>query len=312
MALQLNDNLAPVYITLGFIYSRTGKYEAAVKELERALKIEPLNSDAHRLIADAYIKLNKLSYAEETYRKAIELKPGYWDNYYRLGLFYLRTGSLDKAEKYLQKAVELSPLNYRLYRDLGTAYFLMERFQKAISAYSRSIDIEPNSASYSNLGVLYSDQKDYRKASKNFEKALELNNRQYVLWGNLAVCYSHLSDERHKSKLTFEKAIQLAEQKLKVNPNDARVMTSLADYYIRVGQSEKSGSLIRRALILSPNDIDMVFRASEIYAMLGDPKKALILLEEAVSRGYSIDRIKKSPALNSLHSNNRFKKLLLN
>src|SRR5271157_350788 len=45
-ALQLNDQLAPVYVTMGRIHDSAGSHDLALQEFQRALNLEPHNADA--------------------------------------------------------------------------------------------------------------------------------------------------------------------------------------------------------------------------------------------------------------------------
>lgn len=311
-ALGFNNLLAPVHITLGIIYRGTGKYEEAVTEFKRALEIDPVNSDAFRELAGTYADQGTLDEAENTYLKAIELKPSYWANYYGLGLFYYRNGEYEKAEKQYLKVTALSPFNYKAYATLGGIYLLMERNDDARQMFERSIEIFPNYGAYSNLGTLYFMGKNYEQAARMYEKALEINDRFYPLWGNLATCYklSPNENENARAEQTFKHAIQLAQEKLEVNPNDPEVLSMTAVYYAELTNAEKARYHIEKAIAQAPGDVELEFRAAEIYAMIGDKEKSFDYLKELLEGGYSLQRIQQSPALQELQRDNRFRELI--
>ncbi len=56
-AIGLNDKLAQVYVTLGMIHTGTGRYEEAVQNLQKALALDPINSDAYRELAKTYNRM---------------------------------------------------------------------------------------------------------------------------------------------------------------------------------------------------------------------------------------------------------------
>lgn len=311
-ALELNSLLAPVHITLGIIYRGTGKYPEAVEELQTALDIDPVSSDAFRELAGAYTDQGKPGEAEKIYLKAIELKPNYWANYNDLGKFYYRNGEYSKAEKQYLKVTELSPLNFKAYATLGGIYLLMEHNEKARQMFERSIEIEPNYGAYSNLGTLYFTEKDYLLAARMYEKALEMNDRFYPLWVNLGVCYKLMPEEASKAPDAFKRAIELAEEQLKVNPNDPDGLAMIAACYAELNVSAKATSYIEKAIVLAPGDVELIFRASEIYIMIGEREKSLNYLEKLLKQGYSLQRIQQSPALQGLLSDERIQKLVKN
>src|SRR4029453_7016553 len=87
-ALQINDLLAPVHVTLGIIRAGTGEAAAALGDFDRALALDPANTDALREKAAASQALGRVAEAEELYKRAVELRPAYWGNYSYLGAFY--------------------------------------------------------------------------------------------------------------------------------------------------------------------------------------------------------------------------------
>ena len=108
-ALQLNDQLAPVHVTLGLIQKGTGHYDSARVEFQKALEMEPMSETASAGLASAYDAQGDLAQAEATYRKAIELKPDYWDGYYHLGFFCYNHNRYKEAISQFERMVALTP-----------------------------------------------------------------------------------------------------------------------------------------------------------------------------------------------------------
>ncbi|KAA3659087.1 MAG: tetratricopeptide repeat protein [Calditrichaeota bacterium] len=309
-ALALDNLLAPVHVTLGILAKGTGKYEQAVQDFKRALEIDPVNSDALRELAGAYVRLNQPEKVEELYLEAIDLKPGHWENYYELALFYYRKGDYAKAEKQYQIVAELSPQNYKAVRNLGVIYLLKEQYEKAQIMCERSIAIKPNYGAYANLGLIYFTQNKYKESARMYEKALELNDNFYLNWGNLAISYDLIPEEKHKAKPTYLHAIELAEKQLAVNPNNIKCLRSLASYYSALGQFDKSIHYLVKALGLAPDDVELMFQAAGRYLEVNNREQALYFVERALQNGYSPHKIKQSDSMKSLSSDKDFIALL--
>ncbi len=309
-ALALSDQVAPAHITLGILYRLTGEYARAEKSLRQALAIDPTRSEAYLELANTYSLSGEMSAVEEIYQKALALKPNYWANYYRLGLFYFRRGEYEKAATQLALAGKLAPQNYKVFRDLGAAYLLQEQYANAIKYFGHSLEIQPNYGAYSNLGTLYYGQKEYAKAARMYENALELNDRDHQIWGNLAVCYQKIPAEKEKAPEIFRKAIELAGQRLAVNPNNSIVLADLAIYYAALDKPAPAREHITKALQLAPGDVNLMFLAAEVFAQIGNEAPALSYLEKAVAGGYSRDRIAQSAELEKLRDHPRYRALL--
>jgi tetratricopeptide (TPR) repeat protein len=307
---ELNNLLAPVNVTLGLIHTGTGRYDEAIQQFQRALAADPVSAAAYRGLAKSYESMGRLKEAESTYQKAIELKPDYWAGYNDLGAFYYREGRYEDAATQFRQVLDLTPDNYRGYRNLGGIYFLLERRTDAIKMFERSNAVEPNYSAYSNLATLYYYEGRYSDAARMYEKALGFNDRDYLVWGNLASAYYYSPSERGKAKSTYERAAELAEKNRAVNPRDPDLLSDLASYYSMTGDSTNALSLLQVAVDLKPDDLKVFFRIGATYEELGKREQALQWIEKALERGYSQAEIENAPGLKELRADPRFGLLL--
>jgi len=309
-ALQLDERSAEAHICLGTVYQGTGKYELAALQFQRALELEPTSDEAVRGLASSYAQLNKPGEAEETYRRAIALRPQYWRGYNMLGAFYYSHARYDDAAKMFRQVIALAPDNYRGYSNLGAMYLYQGRYTDALPLFERAVAIQPTADAYSNLATTYFHLRQFPESASTFEKALKLNERSYVLWGNLADAKDRAPGRRAEAQEAYRKAIALAEQELQVNPRDTEVLGDLADYYSMLGDRGQALSYLRRALALRPEDASVKFQAAQVYAQLGDDKTAVRWLAEALEAGYSPTIVRDSPVMDNLRSDPRVQELL--
>src|SRR5204863_1356856 len=80
-SLEKKPQFAAGHGCLGIVYAGTGRYQEAIDEYEKALRIEPVNDDFRRQRARAEERIGKLQEAEAIYHEAIKLRPHYWANY---------------------------------------------------------------------------------------------------------------------------------------------------------------------------------------------------------------------------------------
>src|ERR1019366_5392511 len=189
-AQQLNDRLPVVYVTLGHIHQNTGKYDLALQEYQRALQLDPRSADAVIGLADSYASAGRTADAEAAYRKAIALRPDSWDGYNNLGYFLDDHQRFEEAIAQFRHAIELTPDNASVYLNLGAVYIDMgdpKRFPEAEQILRKSIALGPSYQAFTNLGYLYIQQQKYAEAADAEEKALQLNDKDYPVWGNLAI-----------------------------------------------------------------------------------------------------------------------------
>jgi serine/threonine-protein kinase len=310
-SIKLNDLLAPVHVTLGIIKNGTGRYEDALNEFQRALQLDPVNSDAYRGLARTYVALGKIVKAEATYKKAIKLRPSYWAGYENLGWFYYSYGRYAEAERMFSRVTELTPDNARGYYSLGAMYYLTGHYDSAASLFEKSIAIEPTAQAYSNLGTTYFFLTRYADAVEMYEKAIDLGENQYIIWGNLADSYRYMPGRSEAAREAYQRAVELAEEQLVINPNDAQLRSSLAVYYANLGNHNKALDEITWARKLAPENVTVLFKRVLIFEFAKLRDQALEALQEALQHGYSIEEVRNHPDLFELRKDPRYQRLVM-
>jgi tetratricopeptide (TPR) repeat protein/TolB-like protein/tRNA A-37 threonylcarbamoyl transferase component Bud32 len=308
-AIDLGNAGAAGHVCLGVIENGTGKYEEAVNQFQSAVQLEPSNEDAYIGLGGAYERLGKTQDAENTYKKIISLRANYWRGYNLLGAFYLRQAQYDDASKMFHKVVELTPESYRGYANLGATLIYEAKYADAIKPLEQSLAIHATAPTYSNLGTAYYYSHKFAEATSTYEKAVQLDDKDYLNWGNLGEA-SYLAGEHPKATEAYKKAIALAKQDLAVNPRDPQLLRTLANYYAMIDDGAESLKFLGKALEQSKSDKDSLFSASLIYNHLGDKGLALEWLGKALRAGYTPGMIMQQPDLDNLHGDARFEDLL--
>ncbi|MFY9841510.1 MAG: protein kinase [Terriglobales bacterium] len=307
-AQQLDDRLPVVYVTLGKIHRSTGKYELALQENQRALQLDPRNADANIGLARSYETAGRTADAEAAFKKAIALRPDSWDGYNSYGAFLDDHARYDEAVVQYRHAVELTPDNAALYLNLGAAYSNMgaKHYAEAEQMLRKSIALVPSYAAYANLGYLFNQEQKYSDAAAATEKALQLDDKDYVVWANLAIAYDGIN-EKEKAREARDREIPLLELAALNSPRDGIVQSSLALLYAQKKLREKTIARIQSALVLSPDDPNVLENVGEAYEDLGDRAQALQYIEKSLQKGYELESLKNTPDLRGLMSDPNFR-----
>lgn len=309
-ALRLDAGLAAAHVCLGTLYNGTGQHEKAVAEFQRAVESEPTSDAAYRGLATGYERLNKTEEAEKTYRRAIDLRPRYWAGYSWLGAFYSGQTRYAEAANMFDQVIRLSPDNVRGYSNLGGTYILQGRYAQAIPPLERSVAIRPTGDAYNNLGTAYFRLRRFDEAALIYQKALQLDERNSIIWGNLGDSYYWAPGKRAQAVTAYQKAISLAKEKLVVNPSDAALLGNLAKYHARLEQKEPAMAYLQQALSLAPTGAELRLKAALVHHQFGDLKQTLVWLEKALDAGLSPTRLRDDPSLDDLRADKRFQALL--
>jgi eukaryotic-like serine/threonine-protein kinase len=308
-AVQLNDRLPAVYVTLGRIHDDMGKHDLALQEYQHALQLNPRDADALNGMAHAYESAGRLSEAETAYKKAAALRPDYWDGYNTLAFFYDRRRRYEEALAQYRHAAELTPDNAQIYSNIGATYLNMGNpkvLPEAENALKKSIELSPSYPAYANLGNLYLREMRYAESAAMTEKALEINDKNFQVWANLALAYGWLK-QNDKAAAARERELKLVEETAKVQAQDPRVQAALAILYAQKKLRDKALTRIEAALALAPDNPSVLADVGQAYEALGDRRQALHYVTTALQKGFPIDRLKLVSDLQNLLADPNFR-----
>ena len=309
-AAELGPNLASAHSCLGRVFSARGNYEQAAEQYRRALDIDPSSDDAYGGLATAYEKLDRVGEAEHLYKQAISVRPGYWATYNWLGLFYMAHARYEEASAMYSKVVSLAPDSFTGYYNLGAVRILQGKYGEAIPLLERSLSIRSTADALTNLGVAYFQMRKYPESADKFEEATKLDEKNYVMWGNLGDAYYWTPGRRSDAVNAYSTAVALGEEKLRLNPHDAQLLGYLAEYHAMRGEQKAALDNLGQSLRFQPKSPDLLFNAGIVYQQLGDTSRALDALEKAVTLGISPATVSDTPNFDSLRNNPRFLKLI--
>jgi len=310
-AIDLNDELEPVHITMGLIQAAQGRYERAAEEYKRVLELNPSSAEALRGLADTYESRSLFKEAEQVYKNAIALRPKDWMSHNDLGVFYYnRLHRYEDAERSFRAVTELTPDNPMAFRNLGSTYLKLGRYEEAFAALQKSVTLDPNAGAYSNLGMGYYLKGRYAEAAAMLEKATQLTPDNESYWGNLGHVRRWDPNLTAKAPEAFHRAIDLGTKEIAINPRDADVHARLATYWAALGSKTNSLAEIAEAIQLAPRSGYVFYRAALVYEQAGDRKQALGAVKSALELNYSLEEIQGAVALKDLREDARYRKLL--
>jgi eukaryotic-like serine/threonine-protein kinase len=300
-AVQLNDKLPAVHVRLAQLNTTVGKYDIALQQYEKAMKMNPRDVDSLIGLSRVNEKLNRVDEAEKNLQQAIAIRPDYWNGYVMLALFYNRQKRGLEAIEQLKRVIELTPDNATAYSNLGAEYIDLadeKQYSAAEAALKRSLQISPTYGAYSNLGYLYYMEKRYPDAVQAYKNALNLNDKDWRVWANLFVCYQWLKDDVNLEPVRA-KTIERLEQAVATTPQDAHMHSMLATLYA-TQDKEKAISQLHTALALSPKDSDVLSDAAITFAALGDRKEALRYAHGSLEHGGTLVDLQSQAGLQQI------------
>ena len=122
-------------------------------------------AQAHYQRGDELSDSGKYEEAVDEFRKAIRLNPSHFESHNNLGFAFSRLGRYWEAVHEYKEAVRVHPDNAVARNNLGFMYNKLGLYEEAITAFEEAIRIDPKlEYPYSNLAYAYDSLKDGTKA----------------------------------------------------------------------------------------------------------------------------------------------------
>lgn len=202
-SLNLNPLSLDAYGALGSIFLQNPDLygRAGTALFKQCLYFFPANKDIWNNLGFLYTKANNNEEALNAYRKALEIAPDFdlaRKNYRialgRLGKTDTTFENIDRLFRTIEEnaaaknwplaltgseqLVRLIPKNFRARLYLANSYFTVGRVADAVGQYTEALAIEPNNISaIANLGLAYTESKQYTLAAAQFQRILQIDPR---------------------------------------------------------------------------------------------------------------------------------------
>lgn len=99
---------AITYFNRGNKFYSEGRYDKAIAEFEKALKLNPKDASSHFGLGNSYFLKKDYKKALGHYKQVVKLKPNYAKVHYAMGLAYRRLGMKEEAEREFERYNALS------------------------------------------------------------------------------------------------------------------------------------------------------------------------------------------------------------
>jgi len=232
--LEQDPERPDVYKSIGWFYMNKEQYEQAIEYWQKALEIDPNTPGMHYNIALALMGQNKQSQAIEELEKDIQISPGSSSSHFLLGQLYLQQKEYEKARNNYEKAIEIEPNYTNAYYGLFTLSIRLKQQDKAKTymAIFKKLKAE-------DMKVL----KDRNKAVVDLMDMQKGAAETYLLAGQM-----------YQTGGNFQKAEELYNKAVTLNPENIQCIGKLASLYITGNRIDNAISLYRRISEIDPND----------------------------------------------------------
>jgi tetratricopeptide (TPR) repeat protein len=279
-------NSPEVYMAIGAIQRRQGKWKESTANLERAAALSPKDAWVLQNLGSNYYANRNFEAAEKIFDRAIEAAPqSLGPRAEKAKLVVDWKGDLSVMEKELgQVPAGIDPDGLVTFSRLQLLLF-QRKFNDALTLLQQS----PQNVFH------------YDKPRELFEGAI----------------YTFLND-KEKALSAFERARPIAEKALSESPDNASRHVTLGLILAGLGEKELAIAEGKRAVQLLPESQDAfdgpktTVALAEIYALTGESDRALELLDRSLRtpNGVTVPVLRLDPIWDPLRSDPRFQALI--
>lgn len=203
------DRLEPVR-PLALTYLSLGDTTGAGNILVEGIKSHPQSEELLISAGEVYMKSGDDDNALAMFEKALAVNPKNSDVYQKLGVLEAGHQNWKKANEYYQKAIELEPDNADLSYNIGVSYYNQENFKEAIPYFKKSLATEPdNEVTYKILAGCYVRTDGMEDEAISFlEGATDKFPDDANLWEFLAITYGK-KGMKDKADMAFKKSQEI-------------------------------------------------------------------------------------------------------
>ena len=163
------------YGNMGLILASKGLHEKAMEYYQKAVRLDPSNSEAHYNLGNAYLGQGKLKLAIGEYRQAIQLKRSYVKAYGNLAIALASSGQLEEAIGGFRRVVEFEPNSPDAYFNLAGALVDSGAIDEAIENLRKVIELSPRDpVAHSRLAEALLRKGKVEQAIAEYEAALKI------------------------------------------------------------------------------------------------------------------------------------------
>jgi eukaryotic-like serine/threonine-protein kinase len=309
-ALSEDPNLVEAHLALASVLDWTGDKPGALREISKALSIDPGNPGAMLVQGQEFTRCNRWRESEETFARLQNARPNFWLAHEELGVAYSSEGKFANAAEEFRAASLAAPKRTLPLANLSVITLQMGNPDNAIDFARKCLAIAPNDAGAAAMAAALRCQGKFDQALPFSLKAVALNPDYPGNWLGLGDTYSRLRGRQTEAKDAFSRAVKLQEQTGQTNPTDGPEWMSLAFAQAKTGELEKSLQSIRTADNNFAGDLDSQLTKVRTLALLGKRDEAFVTASACLARGATSFQFHFMPDIDALRNDLKSKGLL--
>lgn len=227
---------------------KTGESDKAIAPLLLLRNTTGLALQARVSLIECYLKANQRESAERELDDLLQSHLAGTEEQTKIAAVLIEDDDLEAAGKVLQRSLQVDAKQPKAYAALGLVFLNQKQYKKAADSFESAVRLEPDSAEY----------------AMAFANALVLWNRPDTLLAFLKSVqgkFGNLPEFQHKLAFAYygvaeySNAISILENLVRANPRrQDQIYFLLGDSYLGMGEFDKAEIAFKKAIELNPKD----------------------------------------------------------
>jgi tetratricopeptide (TPR) repeat protein len=234
---KAHPDSARAYYDLGYALFRTHRISASVEALAKSLQLDINNAEAHKILGLDLTMAGKYDEAQTEMEQAARLKPNSAEIHYFLGRIHYTRDAFPLAKQEFEEAIRLDPSYMKAYDNLGLTMEGMGDDQAALANYEKAIQLMERQGGKSewpclNLCAMYNRLNKPELALDYCRRALAINPKSAQAWFEAA--------RAHMAQQNWAGAAQALQSAIEINPRFPKFHYVLSTVYRKMGKAAES------------------------------------------------------------------------
>jgi tetratricopeptide (TPR) repeat protein len=195
-ALEDEEDKTSALNYIGCCYINLERYYDALKVFDELLDFRlwerPLFNKGR-----VYLKLANYSEALACFNRALMINPEESDVYYYLGVYHDKIGDYNTSKYYYEKAIDIEYNDSEYHLNLAVACFRTNDLNRALEESNISISLDDsnsNADAFCNKAYILYKTKNYEESLDTYLKVIRLNPNDTETMNMIANCYAYLKE----------------------------------------------------------------------------------------------------------------------
>ena len=281
-AIQLNPDYLEAYIENGYTNNEMRRTDAAKADFTKALELDPRNETVIRELTNIYFNYRQYQNALDMVQKCKTCA----DKDRITAMCYYNMEDYGKAEKLLIALVNKNPKDAELTYTLASNYLAMGLELKAITWYENAVLLDDKKSKwFFELGLLYSNTNNYKKAVIAYTKAVDLGfTRGNDFNENLGFAYVYSGD--------FDNGEKLLNDLISRRPGDKELIRDVATAFFDNKRYDNALIYCQKLMEMDIKDGKALYQAGLCFQKKGMVERGMQMCDKAIELDPSLAGLK--------------------